>query len=37
MSNYKHIITVKFSELSPSINDIYSGTEKKASIKTLRW
>lgn len=33
MSNYKHIITVKFSELSPSINDIYSGTEKKRVLK----
>lgn len=33
MSNYKHIITVKFSELSPSVNDIYSGTEKKRVLK----
>ena len=33
MNNYKHIITVKFSELPPSVNDIYSGTEKKRVLK----
>lgn len=33
MNNYKHIITVKFDELPPSINEIYSGTEKKRRLK----